>query len=250
MGHDIFHILTNWPVIVTPPHKHCICNSALKCSKGKGKGKVHPGTGHEGPEGEGRYSSTLSLTSALDGVGGERHAPAALPPVRLGTHCIGGWVDPRAGLDGCGKSCPPPRFDPRPVASRYSKWVIPARPEVQWHQLNVWIRSTRTSWECEQPAADSVPTAVHCATSHAGHLTVSVGIRLRASAPCVPRNFITLTAVSRGLRKPTFQGPTASLSSGLLTTWTLNPLRGCQSRRLLKLQSAAERFQFRYRKTC
>jgi hypothetical protein len=29
------------------------------------KGKVHPRTGHEGPEGESRYSSTLSLTSAL-----------------------------------------------------------------------------------------------------------------------------------------------------------------------------------------
>jgi hypothetical protein len=23
-----------------------------------------------------------------------------------GTYCIGGWVGPRAGLDGCGKSCP------------------------------------------------------------------------------------------------------------------------------------------------
>ena len=30
----------------------------------KGKGKGHPRTGHEGPEGEWRYSSTLSLTSA------------------------------------------------------------------------------------------------------------------------------------------------------------------------------------------
>ena len=27
-----------------------------------------------------RFSSTLSLTSALDGAGGERHAPAAFPP--------------------------------------------------------------------------------------------------------------------------------------------------------------------------
>jgi len=45
----------------------------------KSKGKVHPRTGHEGPEGEKRYSRTLSLTSALDGVGGQRHAPAALP---------------------------------------------------------------------------------------------------------------------------------------------------------------------------
>ena len=37
-------------------------------------------------------------------VGGQRHAPVALPPERPGTHCIGGWVGPRAGLDGCGKS--------------------------------------------------------------------------------------------------------------------------------------------------
>ena len=40
-------------------------------------------------------------------VGGELHAPAALPPgKRPGTHCIGGWVGPRAGLDECGKSRP------------------------------------------------------------------------------------------------------------------------------------------------
>ena len=26
------------------------------------------------------YTSTLSITSGLDGVGGQRHAPAALPP--------------------------------------------------------------------------------------------------------------------------------------------------------------------------
>jgi len=29
------------------------------------------------------YSSTPSLTSALDGVGGKRHAPAAFPPVPI-----------------------------------------------------------------------------------------------------------------------------------------------------------------------
>jgi len=38
--------------------------------KVKGKGKGHPRTGHEGPEVEYNYRSTLSLTSALDGVGG------------------------------------------------------------------------------------------------------------------------------------------------------------------------------------
>jgi len=36
-----------------------------KC-KGKGKGKVLSRTGHEGPEGEYKYSFTFSLASALD----------------------------------------------------------------------------------------------------------------------------------------------------------------------------------------
>jgi hypothetical protein len=41
------------------------------------------------------------------GVGGQIHAPVALPPGnRPGTHCMGGWVGPRDGLDWCGKSRP------------------------------------------------------------------------------------------------------------------------------------------------
>jgi hypothetical protein len=47
-------------------------------------------------------------------VGGKRNVPAALSPgKRPVTHWIRGWVGPRAGLDGCGKSCLPPGFDPR-----------------------------------------------------------------------------------------------------------------------------------------
>jgi hypothetical protein len=38
------------------------------------------------------------------GMGGQRHAPAALPPGKwAGTDSTGGWVGPRGGLDGCGK---------------------------------------------------------------------------------------------------------------------------------------------------
>jgi hypothetical protein len=63
--------------------------------------KVHP----KAQRGSRGISSTLSLTLALDRVGGQLHAPAALPPrKRPGTHCIGGWMGPRAGLDGCEKS--------------------------------------------------------------------------------------------------------------------------------------------------
>jgi hypothetical protein len=63
-------------------------------------------------------------------VGGQLHAPAALPPgKRTGTHFIGGWVGPRAGLDGCGKSRPHRDSITRIiqlVASRYTDYVIPA----------------------------------------------------------------------------------------------------------------------------
>jgi hypothetical protein len=46
----------------------------------KVESKVHPRTGHEGSAGEYMYKFTLSLVSVLDGMGGQRHAPAALPP--------------------------------------------------------------------------------------------------------------------------------------------------------------------------
>jgi len=40
----------------------------LRSKSEKGKGKFYPRRGHEVPEEEYRYSSTLSLTSALDRV--------------------------------------------------------------------------------------------------------------------------------------------------------------------------------------
>jgi hypothetical protein len=48
-----------------------------------------------------RYSSYSFLTSALVGVSGQNHAPAGinLQGKDSGTHWMGGWVGPRAGLD-------------------------------------------------------------------------------------------------------------------------------------------------------
>jgi hypothetical protein len=47
------------------------------------------------------------------GVGGQFHALAVVPPGKKpSAHCTGGWVGPRADLDGCTKSLPPPGFDP------------------------------------------------------------------------------------------------------------------------------------------
>jgi len=50
--------------------------------------------------------STLSLTQALDGVGGQNNSPVVLSPLNKPcSYCIGRWVvGPRDGLDECGKS--------------------------------------------------------------------------------------------------------------------------------------------------
>jgi hypothetical protein len=83
-----------------------------------------------------RYSSTHSLTSALDG--GEwsasrhnRFTPRERAP---GTHWIGGWVGPRTVLDAVMKrKIPSPRRESKPrtpivqpVAQRYTDWAITA----------------------------------------------------------------------------------------------------------------------------
>jgi hypothetical protein len=77
------------------------------------------------------------------GVGGQCHASAALPPGKVpGTHCIGCCIGPRAGLDGFGKSRPPPEFDPQtvqPVASPYTYWAIPAHIGGEtWGKETTW----------------------------------------------------------------------------------------------------------------
>ena len=55
-------------VALTSSHPVQVCFGMLH-SKGTRQGKLHNITGDEGPEREQRYNSTLSLTSALDGVG-------------------------------------------------------------------------------------------------------------------------------------------------------------------------------------
>jgi hypothetical protein len=61
--------------------------------------------------------------------GDQCHTSAALPHPgkRSGTHCTGGWVGIKAGLDRCGKSCPPLGFDPQtaqPIASHFTNYAV------------------------------------------------------------------------------------------------------------------------------
>ena len=88
------------------------------------KGKGSPYSRLPRPLGRGTAIPNFKTSALKTGVGVQHHAPAALPPgKRTGTHCIGGWVGPRVGQEGCGKSRPPPGIDPltvQPVASRYT----------------------------------------------------------------------------------------------------------------------------------
>ena len=63
----------------------------FRCGQGVvGKGKGQPRTNYKVPDGE-KYGYTLSLFSFLDGVGGQRHALAALATGEKScTHFIGG----------------------------------------------------------------------------------------------------------------------------------------------------------------
>jgi hypothetical protein len=65
------------------------------------KKKSSLATRHGGAWGERRYSFYSFSTSALDRVRVQHHTSAALCPGERtpGTHCTGGWVGPRDGLD-------------------------------------------------------------------------------------------------------------------------------------------------------
>ena len=65
------------------------------------------------------------------------------------THCIRDWVEPMAGMDGCGKSRLQPGFDPwifQPVASRYTDWrLIHTHIKYKIIHLNFTITSKFTN---------------------------------------------------------------------------------------------------------
>jgi len=89
-----------------------------KC-EGKGKDKVYPRTGHEGPEGEKRYSIILSLTSALDGGvvgGGQGYGQAALP-LRMTRYPLYRRISGTQGRSGRAQNISRPHWDSIPGTS-------------------------------------------------------------------------------------------------------------------------------------
>jgi hypothetical protein len=89
------------------------------------KDTVRPTTGHEGIDGEYRSRSTLSLTSALYGVGDQRHKPAASHPGKDTGYPLYRRVGgPQGPVWAATKNLVyQPGVDPRtvqPIASRYT----------------------------------------------------------------------------------------------------------------------------------
>ena len=73
---------------------------------------------------------------------GQRHAPAApYPRERPGTHCTGGWVGLRAGVDWCGKSRPTGIRSPDSPARRQSLYRLsyPAHVQNCNHIIRVFV---------------------------------------------------------------------------------------------------------------
>jgi hypothetical protein len=110
------------------------------------------------------YSSTLSLTLALDGMGGQDHAPANLLPGKTRYPLYGRLGGPQGRSGQVREISRPPGFDPRTVqvaASRYNGWDIPTPKEesvrydtVLYKQGSSLFVSLRAAFLLVSPASD------------------------------------------------------------------------------------------------
>jgi hypothetical protein len=91
------------------------------------EGRFHPFIGHKGPKGEQRYSSTLFLTSALEGGEGSKSCPGrTLPPGKTRYPLYRRLRGPQGRSGHVRKISSPPGFDPRTaqsVGSRYTDYA-------------------------------------------------------------------------------------------------------------------------------
>jgi hypothetical protein len=96
------------------------------------KSKGHPRTGHEGPQSEKRYNTTIPLTSTLEEGGWSKPRPDRVTPEKNPVPI--GWAPGPVWTSVL--ISPTPGFDPRtirPVQSRYADYTIPAH---MWDNLH------------------------------------------------------------------------------------------------------------------
>ena len=117
------------------------------------KGKVRLGRGHEGPQGEWRYSSTLSSNSALYEGEWLTPRPSRFTPAKANRYRrLGG---PEGQCEQDRKISPPPGVDPQtvqPVTSRYTDWVTPLH--LVAHNL---LHNRSKCWSAQHQSRHCVP---------------------------------------------------------------------------------------------
>ena len=153
-------------------------------AKLKVKGKVQPRTGHKGPEGEERYRSTLSLTSALDG--GARSTPrpsrSTLGKTQCTLHRALGGPQGRSGL--VWKISPLLGFDSQTVqavASSYTDWAIWAPKKGARYAQNKKLRRHSSRHQSDKDMLFPSPKIYRQPIFHS--LTVTVLTELPLIAP-------------------------------------------------------------------
>jgi len=111
--------------------------------------KFHPKQAMKALSGSG-FISTLSLTSALGVCGCSTPRSGCFTRgKRPGTHCTGGWVGPRAGMDEYWKSCPTGlRSSDRPAGSEslYRLSYPGSHPLDEAHHKRIMKRSGISVW--------------------------------------------------------------------------------------------------------
>jgi len=144
-------LLSQFFLLLLPDQRIYIVENTYVC-------KLHPRTGHEDPEREREreraserestctYSSFFLLRRCMGWVVCAIPRPLCARD-RPGTHCIGGWVDPRDGLAGCRKSHPPPGFNPAPSSSyRFAIPTTLSRPTDVACSLPILYRGQSPYW--------------------------------------------------------------------------------------------------------
>ena len=106
------------------------------------------------------------------------------------THRIGGWVGPRAGLDGPGKPRPPPRFDSQsaqPVACQYTDCAISVH-------LRIFKKLDSVYWvDLERPAINMNLSPIKSLRSYEKRKYTTILLKLAdGSYPARNSHFILL----------------------------------------------------------
>ena len=163
-------------------------------------------TDNEGPEGEYRNSSTLSLTSVLDWFGWSVPRPGRFTPGKE----IGGWVGPSVGLDRCGKYTTG-RRSPDPPAHTESLYRLSYPGPPGWYVAIMLTDATVEYWHWtfNRSHSNTVPAADWCYRGNCHTLYTVLNL---ASANGVAIHLITTLNV---FKKMGLRGGTAGWGTAL-----------------------------------